>query len=67
MRKHGALRGRNTEQRIAVLEAGGTVCLDLRKRYLRRMPDTLARLLEAGRRTDLFEDPRSFRVVLTGG
>ncbi|WP_420557155.1 hypothetical protein [Roseovarius sp.] len=51
----------------AVLEAGGTVCLDLRKRYLRRMPDTLARLLEAGRRTDLFEDPRSFRVVLTGG
>ncbi|MFN3211112.1 MAG: hypothetical protein ACE369_19355 [Roseovarius sp.] len=55
------------ELMVATLQAGGTVCLDLRKRYLRRDPDTLARVLAAGRRTDLFEDPRSFRVALHGG
>lgn len=55
------------ELMIAVLQAGGTVCLDLRKRYLRRTPAPLARVLDAGRRVDLYEDPRSFRVALTGG
>lgn len=52
---------------VATLEAGGTVCLDLRKRYLRRNPDALARVMAAGQRTDLYEDPRSFRVALRGG
>ncbi len=46
--------------------AGGTVCLDLRKRYLRRRPAPLDRVLSAGRMVTLYEDPRSFRVVVTG-
>lgn len=45
---------------------GGVVCLDLRKRYLRRGSDALTQLFEAGTRTDLFEDARSFRVVVRG-
>ncbi|MEO1140634.1 MAG: hypothetical protein AAFW87_14405 [Pseudomonadota bacterium] len=51
---------------IDTLKTGGTVCLDLRKRYLRRGSDALSRVLEAAERTDLFEDPRSFRVALRG-
>ncbi|EDM70544.1 hypothetical protein RAZWK3B_05347 [Roseobacter sp. AzwK-3b] len=49
---------------VQTITDGGVVCLDLRKRYLRRRPEPLARVLDAGTMTELFEDPRSFRVVL---
>ncbi|SHL38629.1 hypothetical protein SAMN05443432_101330 [Roseovarius litoreus] len=52
---------------IDTITDGGVVCLDLRKRYLRRRPEPLARVLDAGTMTELFEDPRSFRVVLRAG
>jgi hypothetical protein len=52
---------------VQTIAEGGLVCLDLRKRYLRRRPEPLARVLDAGTMTELFEDPRSFRVVLQGG
>ncbi|GAB4533252.1 MAG: hypothetical protein Tsb0024_02500 [Ruegeria sp.] len=55
-----------SELMVETISAGGTVCLDLRKRYLRRRPAPLDRLLSAGRMVTLYEDPRSYRVVITG-
>lgn len=52
---------------LRTITGGGLVCLDLRKRYLRRRPDPLARLLDASTMTELYEDARSFRVVLRAG
>lgn len=49
---------------VRTITDGGVVCLDLRKRYLRRRPEPLARVLDAGTMTELFEDARSFRVAL---
>ncbi|WP_170599341.1 hypothetical protein [Ruegeria arenilitoris] len=51
---------------VQTISGGGSVCLDLRKRYLRRRPAPLDRLLSAGRMVTLYEDPRSYRVVVTG-
>ena len=51
---------------VQTLENGGVICLDLRKRYLRRRPEPLARVLDAGKVHQLFEDPRSFRVMVQG-
>lgn len=51
---------------VETLENGGRVCLDLRKRYMRRRPEPLARVLDAGEMHELFEDPRSKRILLTG-
>jgi len=53
-----------TDLMVQTITEGGLVCLDLRKRYLRRRPEPLARVLDAGTMTELFEDPRSFRVVV---
>lgn len=51
---------------VETVRNGGVVVLDLRKKYLRRKPDPLARLLGAGNAVELYEDPRSFRYMIVG-
>ncbi|MGV6804348.1 MAG: hypothetical protein ACWA49_09085 [Ruegeria sp.] len=51
---------------VRTLEKGGVVCLDLRKRYHRRMPVGLDRVLSAGEVVTLYDDARSIRVAVAG-
>lgn len=51
---------------VQTLENGGLVCLDLRKHYLRSRPAPLARVLDAGKVSQLYRYPRSFRVMVQG-
>ena len=49
---------------ISTIRAGGVVCLDLRKRYLRRAPPALQAVLDAGQINEIYDDKRSKRIVL---
>lgn len=51
---------------VQTIEAGGVVCLDLRRRYLRRRPEGLDRVLSAGTMDVLYDDARSHRVAIRG-
>ena len=52
------------ELMIETIGTGGLVCLDLRKRYLRRRPETLDKVLTAGRMDVIYDDARSQRVAI---
>jgi SAM-dependent methyltransferase len=49
---------------LTTLADGGIVALDLRKRYLRKRPPALSRLLDAATVTTLYNDTKSTRVML---
>jgi hypothetical protein len=51
---------------VQTVANGGLVCLDLRRRYLRRRPEALDRVLTAGAMEVLYDDARSHRVVIRG-
>ena len=51
---------------VQTLEAGGVVCLDLRRHYLRRRPGPLDRVLSACKIDVLYDDTRSHRVAVRG-
>ncbi len=55
--------GEYLEIMLDTLNDGGLVCLDMRGHYLKRMPDELKQLEEAGGMTVLFEDRRAKRVI----
>lgn len=52
---------------IQTLGKGGVVVLDLRKRYLKRKTGELRRVLDAGEVHEIYEDTRSFRMMVQGG
>lgn len=49
---------------ISTIQVGGVVCLDLRKRYLRRAPPALQAVLDAAQMEVIYDDKRSKRVML---
>lgn len=51
---------------VQTIEDGGAVVLDLRKRYLRRKPGALPHVLNAGTVEEIYEDARSFRIMVRG-
>lgn len=48
---------------VDTVSGGGVVCLDLRRRYLRRESAALDRLKAAGAHRVIYEDARSFRML----
>lgn len=48
---------------LSTIENNGIVCLDLRKRYLKRGSDALKALQQAADVTEVYEDARSFRLL----
>ena len=51
---------------LQTLNSGGVLVLDLRKRYLRRNAGELPRVLAAGEAHEIYEDARSYRMMIRG-
>lgn len=47
------------------IESGGSVCLDLRKQYLRKNSAAVLQLLEMSKTTEVYDDNKSTRMLFT--
>lgn len=50
---------------IETVENDGLVCLDMRRRYLRRGSSALEAFMSVSRATEIYEDARSFRLLFS--